>query len=100
MTILAGTSWIERLINRHRARRVLGAQLLRHDDRMLADIGLTRDDLGREIGSWQDRAACNMPRRRRGLAPINPAAPMGGGLAGLSLPRAALVEALMLRRAA
>lgn len=99
MTILAGKNWIERLINLYRARQALGAELLRQDDRMLEDIGLTRSDLAREIGSWQDRAERATAPFRRALAPISPA-PSAGGLAGLSLPMAAIREALLLRRAA
>ncbi|MCA0273463.1 MAG: DUF1127 domain-containing protein [Proteobacteria bacterium] len=99
MTILAGKNWIERLVNLHRARQALGAELLRQDDRMLEDIGLTRSDLAREIGSWKDRAERTAAPFRRALAPISPA-PSAGGLAGLSLPMAAIREALLLRRAA
>lgn len=100
MTILAGKTLIERLINRFRARQSLGAALQRLDDRMLEDMGLARGDLNREIGTWLDRAERTLPERDRVLATINPARPLGGGLAALSLPRAALFEALMLRRAA
>lgn len=100
MTILAGTNWIERLINRFRARQSLGAALLRQDDRMLDDIGLTRGDLSREIGSLRQRAERLAQPHRFVLAPISPAPSAGGVLAGLSLPRAARFEALMLRRAA
>ena len=100
MTILAGKNWIERLINLHRARRALGAELLRQDDRMLDDIGLTRGDLSREIGSWQDRAERLAPSLRWAMAAIGPAPSAGAGLASLSLPAAAIREALMLRRAA
>ncbi|HQU67822.1 MAG TPA: DUF1127 domain-containing protein [Albidovulum sp.] len=99
MTILAGKNWIERLINRYRARQALGAELLRQDDRMLEDIGLTRSDLTREIGTWQERAERAAAPFRRTLAPISPA-PSAGGLASLSLPMAAIREALLLRRAA
>lgn len=100
MTILAGRTLIERFINLYRARHSLGAELLRQDDRMLEDIGLTRGELSREIGTWQDRAERSLPRHRRTRAPISPAPLMNGGLAALSLPRAAIFEALMLRRAA
>lgn len=99
MTILAGTTKIERLINRIRARHALGAGLLRQDDRMLEDIGLTRGSLSREIGTWQERGEQVEPEHQRALAAIG-AAPSSGGLTGWTLPAAAIREALMLRRAA
>lgn len=100
MTILAGKTLIERLINRFRVRQSLGAELLRHDDRMLNDIGLTRGNLSHEIGTWQERAEHVEPEYQRALAAINPVPASGGGLAGWRLPTAAIREALMLRRAA
>lgn len=100
MTILAGKTLIERFINLYRARMSLGAELRRQDDRMLDDIGLTRGDLSREIGTWKDRAERNVQERRNALAPIIPMPAASAGLACLSLPRAAILEALMLRRAA
>jgi uncharacterized protein YjiS (DUF1127 family) len=98
MTILAGKNWIERLFNRYRARKSLGPELLRQDDRMLDDIGLTRSDLAREIGSWKERAE-RSARQRRSVAPIKPAPAMSGGVGSLSLPRATILVSLMLRRA-
>lgn len=98
MTILAGKTLIERFINLYRARQSLGAELQRQDDRMLEDIGLTRGDLNREIGSWTERAERFVPKLR--TITVSPAPRAGSGLASLSLPRAAIFEALMLRRAA
>lgn len=100
MTILAGKTLIDRFISLCQARQSLGAVFLRQDDRMLDDIGLTRSDLTREIGTWQDRAESIPPTRRRAVAAISPAQPAGSGLAGLTLPAAAIRETLMLRRAA
>ena len=100
MTILAGKTLIERFINLYRARISLGVELRRQNDRMLEDIGLTRGDLSREIGTWLDRAERGMEEPRRAIAPILAAPSTGGGLAGLTLPRAAIFESLMLRRAA
>lgn len=52
MTILAGTTWIARMINRWRAHRSMGALLRRMDDHHLDDIGITRNDLRRAFGAW------------------------------------------------
>ena len=100
MTILVGKTLIDRFISLCQARQSLGAVFLRQDDRMLDDIGLTRSDLSREIGSWQDRAEIARPVRRRAVAATSTVQPAGSGLAGLTLPRAAIRETLMLRRAA
>ncbi len=52
MTILAGTTWIARMINRWRAQDSMGALLRRMDDHHLDDIGVTRGDLQRAFGEW------------------------------------------------
>ena len=36
-------------------RRSMGRMLLEKDDRMLRDIGLTRDDLHRLLDQWEER---------------------------------------------
>ena len=56
MTIFAGKSWTEILINRWRAKATLGALLRRADDHFLDDIGVEREDLRRAFGQWQDEA--------------------------------------------
>lgn len=53
MTILAGTTRIARMINRWRAHRSMDAILRRMDDHHLDDIGITRNDLRRAFGDWQ-----------------------------------------------
>lgn len=40
--------------DRIRARRAMGWLLRRPDDRLLRDIGLTRDDLRRMLDAWRE----------------------------------------------
>ncbi|MBZ4690838.1 MAG: hypothetical protein JG765_2089 [Cereibacter sp.] len=45
---------LSRLLCRLQARRSMGWLLIRHDDRLLRDIGLTRDDLETMLSGAED----------------------------------------------
>lgn len=83
MTIFAGRSWTEFLINRWRAKASLNALLRRPDDHLLDDIGITRDELRSMLGQWTDEAR---DRRDRGLWRLSVPAAMGRSAGVLALP--------------
>ena len=85
MTIIAGKSWTEFLINRWRARATLGALLRRADDHFLDDIGIEREDLRRAFGQWRDELP---DHRGRGLWRFSGAFPaaIGRSAGVLALP--------------
>lgn len=105
MSILNGTTLVARILARHRARSAMAWLLLRRDDRLLDDIGITRAELATDLGLKPDRHSPADPSRTQAAAwprtwswslsaaatspapspPAAPAAAAGWPLSGLGL---------------